>query len=427
MNDDRNYDLHTYVEDAWASYRDELASFIGTMPEGEELRITAESGLDRGDGDTPWIQVDSVSEDNLRSTSVLAAYLYDGVEPPAGNDAGLRALGWRTPAERNGSGLVSCSMLRNRRDAADLATSIVAAFRDIWQVTHPAFLSAQAEGGNGRQFRTAADRLHTDSTAVIPLDIDHLRALVVDISSAGHLEVSTEDNGDVAIDSFALPIHVCFGHDATSVRLHAPLVTGLHHSKALSQHLSRLNTRWTSIKFVVAGGQLFAGVDVATQTLIPLQLTRAVFSLGLFVDRIDEQFASELGGTVFDPAHTHADPLPKVTWSDDSGTLGTLRAACELTGGPVDTATVEALCRAQDLAELTERARWSAERFRGHAHRLGDERRLRAAVLCDRFAAAWEDVRSSLQQASEPKPATRRRGEQIQLFEHLNELALFDV
>lgn len=434
MNDHRDNEFHEsenfheFIDNAWAGYCAQLGAFVAEMPENERLRITAESGLDRGDGDTPWIRIDSMTDGDIVSTAVLDSYLYDGVEPPAGDDDALMALGWATPAERTVFGLVSRSLRSTRRDCDDLAQRIVTAFREVWNVAHPAFLSAHAEGGNGRQFRTEADRRQPDSTAVLPLDIDHLRSLINDtLTARTHLDVSLEVGGDIAVTNFALPIHVCFEHDATAVRLHAPLVTGVRHSTATSRRISWLNTRWKNITFVVAGGQLFAHIDVTTQTYIPRHLISAIFSLGLFLDRIDTQFATELGGTVFDPTHTHPEPLSTVNWSDDGGTLGTLRAACELTGGPVDAATVEALCRAQDLADLTERARWSAQRFRCHAHRLGDERRIRAAVLCDKFAAAWEDVSESLQRAARPKPAASRRGEQIHLFENVDEPALFDV
>lgn len=275
--------------------------------------------------------------------------------------------------------------------------------------------------------------IHVDSTSrdalLHPLDIDHLRSMMVDaLRCMAHLDVSTEDNGDIAIGNFSLPIHVCFGHDATAVLLHAPLVTGVHHSQDLSRKLSWLNSRWTDITFVVAGGQVFAEIDFATETFAPQLLASTIFSLGLFVDCIDSGFATELGGTVFDPTHSHLDELPKVTWSEDSGTLGTLRAACEATGGPVDSATVDALCRGRDLTELIERARWSAQQFRSHAHRLGDERRIRAAMVCDTLAGAWDNVCESLRRAVRPKPAVARRGaEQIQLFDHMEEPALFDV
>nr|WP_296774983.1 hypothetical protein [Rhodococcus sp. (in: high G+C Gram-positive bacteria)] len=103
-----------------------------------------------------------------------------------------------------------------------------------------------------------------------------------------------------------------------------------------------------------------------------------------------------------------------------------------MTGAPVDTATVDALCRAQDIAELTERACWSAARFRSHAHSLGDERRIRAAVLCDTMAKSWDHVADSLARAARALPAPRistppRKPEQIQLFDHAEEPALFDI
>ncbi|OZF48389.1 hypothetical protein CH293_19005 [Rhodococcus sp. 14-2470-1b] len=426
MND-RNFDLIDFIEGAWRTYQADLAAFVAEMPDGEELTVSAESGVDRRDGDTPWIRVSSGPDGEIRSDAALGRYLYDGIEPPVGDDEKLGELGWATPGERDVLGVKSCSLQCNRSDAADLAERIVTAFRSVWHVTHPAFLSADAEGGSGRQFRTAADPRRTDSTALVPLDIDHLRALMIDTLRGAGIDISQEDNGDIAIGGFALPLHVCLGPDATAVRLHAPLVTGVRHSTALSRKMAWLGTRWKEINFVVAGGQLFAGVDVTTRTFVPRHLTAAIYSLGLFVDRIDTRFASELGGTVFDPDHTHPDALAQVTWSDDSGTLGTLRAACELTGGPVDTATVDALCRRQDLAELTERALWSAERFRGRAHRLGDERRLRAAVLCDKFAAAWEDVAASLKRAARPAPAPVPRGEQTQLFLQFDQPSLFDV
>ncbi|MGA9869889.1 MAG: hypothetical protein WBQ44_01890 [Rhodococcus sp. (in: high G+C Gram-positive bacteria)] len=401
------------------------------MPDGETLRITAETGISRGDGETPWIELGSVFDDDIVSTAVLDDYLYEGIEPAVGDDAALVDLGWQTPADWTARGqIVSRKMVRSRLDAADIARCVVEAFRTVWHVAHPAFLAADAVGGSGRQFRTAADRPRPDTTAVVPLDLDHLRVLVLHALGSGvGLGHAAEDNGDIAVHRFSLPLHVCFGHDASEVRLHVPVASGVESSPTLTRKLSWLHTRWRNITFVVAGGQLFAGITVDTRTFVPRTLTFLVYRLGLFVDRVYAVLASELGGTVFDPGHPHDDPLPKVTWSDDGGTLGTLRAACELTGGPVDTATVEALCRLQDVAELIERARMSAERFRDHAHRLGDERRLRAAVLCDTFAAAWDDVVVSLERSARPRPVVRcrQRAEQIGLFEVHDEPALFDA
>ncbi|SNS92812.1 T3SS (YopN, CesT) and YbjN peptide-binding chaperone 1 [Rhodococcoides kyotonense] len=419
--------LQGSIESAWASYTEELATFVPTLRSRESMRIVAESGLDRGDGDAPWVHVQR-TDDALESAAVLAGYLYDGVEPAVGNDDLLVQLGWTEPGEHTEhSGLVTRLMTRPASGATEFAERIVRLFREVWAVPHPAFLSSDADTRDKRQFRTATDRRLPDTTAVQPLDIDHLRAIILDtVVDAPGIDVSRETNGDIRIDGFALPVHICFGPDANSVRLHAPLVSGVVMSTALSRRLSWLNTRWRHITFVVAGDQLFADSSVVTQTYVPRHVTSMLYHLGLFVDSVDAAFAAELEGTVYDPTHRHAEPVPTVSWSDDSGTLGTLRAACELTRGPVDAATVEALCRKQDIGELIERAEFSAQRFRDHAHRLGDERRIRAAVMCDAFAVSWTYVADSLSRAFH-RPPTPPKPQQISLFDHMEEPALFDL
>ncbi|RRQ25726.1 hypothetical protein DK926_21910 [Rhodococcus sp. Eu-32] len=420
--------LQSSIDDAWASYTDELSAFVVGMRSREGLDITAESGLDRGDGDSPWVRVQCMVDGILESAAVLAGHLYDGVDPAIGNDDRIVELGWATPGERSTYGtLISRTMSRRTDEAAELAHLIVRLFREVWSVPHPAFLSADAVTRDDRQFRTATDRRLPDTTAVHPLDIDHLRALILDsVTSAPGIAVAREDNGDIRVDGFAMPVHVCFGPDANSVRLHAPLVSGVVMSTALSRRLSWLNTRWRHITFVVAGDQLFADTAIVTNSYVPRHLTSMLYHLGMFVDSIDAAFAAELGGSVYDPTHRHPEPEPHVTWSDDSGTLGTLRAACELTRGPVDAATVEAMCRKQDIGELTERAEFSAQRFRDHAHRLGDERRIRAAVMCDAFAVSWTYVAESLGRAFHRAP-TPPKTQQISLFDQLEEPALFDL
>ncbi|WP_072806491.1 T3SS (YopN, CesT) and YbjN peptide-binding chaperone 1 [Rhodococcoides yunnanense] len=421
--------LHISIESAWASYTDDLASFLSALRPRDRLDIVAESGIDRGDGDSPWVRLRCSPDGVIESTAVLDSYLCDGADSGAGNDELLVELGWTVPAERTERNtLISRSMQRRTRTASELATLIVRLFREAWHVPHPAFLSADCEGRDDRQFRTATDHQRPDTTTTLPIDIDHLRALILDtVASAPGVEVRQENNGDIRIDGFALPLHVCFGPDANSVRLHAPLVSGVSISASLSRKLSWLNTRWRNITFAVAGDQLFAGIAVATQTYVPRHLTSMLFHLGLFVDSIDRPFAAELGGTVFDPEHRHPEPVSTVSWSDDSGTLGTLRAACELTRGPVDSATVEAMCRKQDIEQLVERARYSERRFRDHAHRLGDERRIRAAVMCDTLAMSWAHVADSLAHAFTPAPPTPPKAQQISLFEQLEEPALFDL
>lgn len=427
VTDNRKIDLQASIDEAWSLYAEELISFVAEMTNCETLTLTAESGLDRGDGDSPWIALQAEHDGTIACNAVLAGYLYEGVEPPAGDDAALFALGWVTPATMTEVGqLVSRSMLGHREKAEELSRSIVRAFREVWNVAHPAFLSAATEGGNGRQFRTAVDCRTVDGTAVIPLDLDHLRALIVQTVDA-HFDLALESNGDIRIDGFTFPVHVCFDHDATSVRIHAPLVTGVSQSATLSRMMSSLTSRWKNISFVVAGDQLFAGVSIDTRTFIPRQLTVQLYRFRHFLEGIDTPFALRIGGTVFDPTHRHEDPYPPVSWSDDGGTLGTLRAACELTGGPVDSATVDALCRRQDVGELAQRAQWMARRFRDHAHRLGDERRVRAAVLCDSFALSWTYVAESLRRTHRPARQLTPRPEQIQLFDSLGEPGLFDM
>lgn len=427
VSDNRKIDLQDSIDEAWFSYAQDLTTFVSEMTHCESLTLTAESGLDRGDGDSPWITLQAEHDGTIACAAVLASYLYEGVEPPAGDDPALFTLGWITPARETEVGqLVSRSMLGHRDNAEEMSRSIVRAFREVWNVAHPAFLSAATEGGNGRQFRTAVDCRTVDGTAVIPLDLDHLRSLIVQTVDA-HFDLARESNGDIRIDGFTLPVHVCFDHDATSVRIHAPLVTGVSQSANLSRMMSSLTSRWKNITFVVAGDQLFAGISIDTRTFIPRQLTVQVYRFGHFLEGIDAPFALRVGGTVFDPTHRHEDPHPPVTWSDDGGTLGTLRAACELTCGPVDSATVDALCRSQDVEELAQRARWMAQRFRDHAHRLGDERRMRAAVLCDSFALSWTYVAESLHRTHRPARQLTPRPEQIQLFDSLDEPGLFDV
>nr|WP_296774986.1 hypothetical protein [Rhodococcus sp. (in: high G+C Gram-positive bacteria)] len=316
--------LQTSIDTAWALYTNELSDFVASMPCGQSLRIVAESGIDRGDGDSPWILLHSGSDDIIDSSAVLDSYLYADDEAGAGDDHLLVALGWTAPAARTEQGkLISRSMQTQRRGSRLLATQIVRAFREGWRVTHPAFLTSVSDGDIGREFRTATDRQLPDTTAVFPADMDHLRALILDSlgTSSLFIDRSVEENGDIRIDNFALPVHICFGHDASAVRLHAPLVTGVKISAALSHTLSRWTTKWKNISFVVAGDQLFAGIVVDTRTYIPRHLTSMTYRLGMFVDELDAAFAAEFGGTVFDPTHRHEEPRPKVNWSDDSGTL----------------------------------------------------------------------------------------------------------
>ncbi|MDJ0362351.1 hypothetical protein [Rhodococcus sp. H29-C3] len=427
MTDNRKIDLQDSIDEAWSSYAQDLMSFVSDMARRETLTLTAESGLDRGDGDSPWITLQAEHDGTIACAAVLASYLYEGVEPPAGDDAALFTLGWVTPATQTDVGqLVSRSMLGHRDNADELSRSIVRAFREVWNVAHPAFLSAATEGGSGRQFRTAVDCRSVDGTAVIPLDLDHLRALIVQTVDV-RFDLARESNGDIRIDGFTFPVHVCFDHDATSVRIHAPLVTGVSQSGTLSRMMSSLTSRWKNITFVVAGDQLFAGISIDTRTFIPRQLTAQLYRFGHFLEGIDAPFAHRVGGTIFDPTHRHEDPPPPVSWSDDGGTLGTLRAACELTCGPVDSITVDALCRRQDVEELTQRAQWTAHRFRDHAHRLGDDRRVRAAVLCDSFALSWTHVAESLRRTNRTARLPTPRPEQVPLFDSLEVPTLFDM
>ena len=135
---------------AWATFTDNLHACLRSLPKRDYITVTAAQASPGERGLRPYIDVAAADAGVLVSVAAIPSLLYPDASETTAMDVQLVEFGWldRGKPVADGS-IIDLTRTDSRADAALVAEMITLAFREIWNVPHPSFLSAWGVAADG--------------------------------------------------------------------------------------------------------------------------------------------------------------------------------------------------------------------------------------------------------------------------------------
>lgn len=127
---------------AWATFTENLHARLRTLPRRDYITVSAAQASPGERGLRPYIDVAATDGGVLVSVAALPSLLYPDAPDATAMDVQLLDFGWldRGKPVADGS-IIDLTRTDTRADAALVAEMITRAFRELWNVPHPSFLS----------------------------------------------------------------------------------------------------------------------------------------------------------------------------------------------------------------------------------------------------------------------------------------------
>ncbi|MBY4213910.1 hypothetical protein HQO27_18855 [Rhodococcus fascians] len=248
MNAVQNDHFDSTTARAWGTFTENLHAHLRWLPMRDYITVTAAQASPGERGLRPYIDIAATRDGALVSIASLPSLLYPEAPESVTLDVQLLDFGWldRGKPVADGS-IIDLTRTDSRADAALVAEMVTRAFRELWNVPHPSFLSVWGVAADGAasgpidlqrgivgvRSSTAqdgsADSTPTDPPSDIP---DELRSLHTLCQLTGR-----------KVD--AQTVHsVCVGADIDELGVHA---LALHRSAAAHSDRSAVEGTGTSI------------------------------------------------------------------------------------------------------------------------------------------------------------------------------------
>lgn len=350
------FDLDTSVNHAWADFQRRLADHIAVMQQDDLLILEAGFGDVDAQRSMPYVQY-LVWEGNMVRCEVPSNDLLHPDRALSDSDQTyLTELGWARPTHSpevdDDKGSPSFFVDKSQSWSDQLAAMTVAAFRDVWGVTHPAFLES-VESGNedvpAFEVIAPADSLvppMSPTTPVTPHDVAHLKALVSQalVSLLG-VAPQQDHDGDIPVRVGNTIMFVGQLAETLDVQLFAPLVNNISDRTRACELVADLNRKWLRIKFVLVDDRLSGFVEVPGNPFVPKHLTDLCHTFSQFLKTVDQGFAAKFGGDLFfDRSSTSPSTEIDLTADELPAELKTLLHLDPRGDGTLDTAVVAEVC-----------------------------------------------------------------------------------
>ncbi|MBC2639033.1 MULTISPECIES: T3SS (YopN, CesT) and YbjN peptide-binding chaperone 1 [unclassified Rhodococcus (in: high G+C Gram-positive bacteria)] len=309
--DMQDFDLDSSVNRDWAEFQRRLADYLAAMRD-EDL-LVLESGfeeLDESQGLMPCIQFVVWDGDTVRCEVPSNHYLHPDRALTDAEQTYLTELGWnrptRGPDDEPDDGSPAFYVDKKLSWSDQLAAMAVAAFRDVWGITHPAFLSTETSSTDPEAtfdpvaLRPPLVAQLDPGAAVVPRDAEHLHELIT-LSLVPMLGLLPErdPDGDVPIRMGNTILFVGPLADSVDVQLFAPLVHDISDRTRAAEVTADLNRTWSRIKFVLVDDRLSAFLEVSGNPFVPQHLTDTCKTFAEFLRTVDGDFAARFGGELF--------------------------------------------------------------------------------------------------------------------------------
>ncbi|WP_072688255.1 T3SS (YopN, CesT) and YbjN peptide-binding chaperone 1 [Rhodococcus marinonascens] len=304
----QEFDLDSSVNHDWAQFQRRLADYLAAMQD-EDL-LVLESGfeeLDESEGLSPCVQFLVWDGDTVRCELPSNHRLHPARRLSDAEQTYLTELGWnrptRGPDDKSDDGSPAFYIDKKLSWSDQLAAMTVAAFRDVWGVPHPSFLSTETSLTDPAvPFDPIAVRppLVEDvdpASAVLPRDVEHLQELIM-LSLVPLLGLLPErdPDGDVPIRMGNTILFVGPVADSFDVQLFAPLIYDISDRTRAAEVTGDLNRTWSRIKFILVDDRLSAFLEVPGNPFVPQHLTDTCNLFSEFLETVDDEFSKRFGG-----------------------------------------------------------------------------------------------------------------------------------
>ncbi|MEH6796276.1 MAG: hypothetical protein V7694_19285 [Rhodococcus sp. (in: high G+C Gram-positive bacteria)] len=236
---------------AWATFTENLHARLRTLPRRDYITISAAQASPGERGLRPYIDVAATDGGPLVSVAALPSLLYPDAPDATALDVQLLDCGWldRGKPVADGS-IIDLTRTDDRADAALVAEMITRAFREIWNVPHPSFLSAWGVGADGtssgpvdlqRGFvgRTAgtATESPSETSDDVPAELRSLQALCQLVGR--RVDARTVRSVCAGGDIDALKVRALSLHRSAAARARRSADSGAENPVAVSRNLAR--------------------------------------------------------------------------------------------------------------------------------------------------------------------------------------------
>ena len=251
MNAVQNDHFDSTTARAWGTFTENLHAHLRSLPMRDYITVTAAQASPGERGLRPYIDIAATRDGALVSIASLPSLLYPEAPESVTLDVQLLDFGWldRGKPVADGS-VIDLTRTDSRADAALVAEIVTRAFRELWNVPHPSFLSVWGVAADGAasgpidlqrgivgvRSSTAGDSRVDSTPTDPPFDItdvpDELRSLHTLCQLTGR-------------KADAQTVHsVCVGADIDELGVHA---LALHRSAAAHSDRSAAEGTGTSI------------------------------------------------------------------------------------------------------------------------------------------------------------------------------------
>ena len=135
---------------AWATFTENLHARLRSLPHRDYITVTAAQASPGERGLRPYIDVAATDGDVLMSVAALPSLLYPDAPDATAMDVQLLDCGWLDRGKPLADGsIIDLTRTDSRAGGALVAEMITRAFREIWNVPHPSFLSAWGVAADG--------------------------------------------------------------------------------------------------------------------------------------------------------------------------------------------------------------------------------------------------------------------------------------
>ena len=290
-------DLFESVEDAWKTFRSELADRIYAHDEYDHILVEVDvpERLETPCG--PYIQVGWSGDDDIVAEVSSNRVLDPKFRIRKSDRRFLRDLGWNRPNESHLNYWIHVDSVY----ADQVADMLVMALRGAFAVIHPAFLIDRFREEGEPTNTDAIDTTHVLPIAVVPNDAHHLNELI-DIalgSDWGNPTPERDDDGDIPYFCTSTVVFVRVLHDAPVIRIFCDLVVEVTNLEAGAFEVAVLNRDHGAVKFVLRDTRILMSVDLPALPFAPDHLRSVLSGMCDLAPTLDADLAHRVGGKRF--------------------------------------------------------------------------------------------------------------------------------
>jgi len=293
-------DLDRATTKAWRRFRRELADRIAYLGAGEGLEVAVEAAIDDPSfGCTPYLQFYRDEGDNVLGEASGNRNLHTAHRLDREARRRLAEIGWSRPRPKHG--LFNFQTEVDQSHADQLAVMAVTALREVFGVTHPAFLVGDV-GIRADPDLLCADtvELPDEPLATTPDGREHLDQLVDQalVPFLGQVP-KRDDGGDIPVVSGTAVVFVRTLPQARLIRIWAEVaveVSDLDHAKF---EVEVLNRDHPFAKFVLVDDRIVAQVHLPAVPFVPEHLRQTLAMMCELADEVDDDLAVRVSGRRF--------------------------------------------------------------------------------------------------------------------------------